>query len=289
MPAFPFHRWIALFALALTGAGCAVGATVGGASARLGPSDSSLCASCANNGPVSASLGYYELQVLDYSGLLLAGLTSAADSYNERQRAIDDARARGAKAGDTVTYEVTPRAALPGIRTELLVRYSSGVDYLFDGNTAVDERGLPVEYETRSYFGFDLENDWAPIFLGDLPLSFQPQMNARIENYTADRKSTWGAGYDIGDFHADVYLGAGLNYMVLPNLLARAELDVGIVSPFMALMGYGTLSHTTQLQVVYQPLNWVFVRGYAGWKRQNLIERGVNAFQAGVGVGVGAF
>lgn len=274
---------------ALLLSGCAVGATVGGVTAGLSPKPDSLCPTCANSGPVSANGMYYELQLLDYSGLLLAGLTSAADAYNERQRAIDQARARGAKAGDTVTYEVTPRAALPGIRTELLVRYAPEVDYLFDGKVATDERGQPVQYKSRSYFAFDLKNDWAPIFLGSLPLSIQPQLNVRVENFGADRVGTWGAGYDVDDFHTDIYPGVALNYMVLDNLLARAELDFGAVSPIMTLLGYGTLSHTAQAQVVYQPFDWLYVRGYLGWKRQSLIDRGVNGFNAGVGVGVGTF
>lgn len=277
-------------AILLVSSGCAVGAGMGVMSTSIGPSSSSLGKNLASNGPVSTTHPYYELQVIDYTGFLLSFLTSTADTDISRRRAMEAARARGARAGDTVEYEVKRNAPVPGTRTELNLRYSPHVHFLFNGAEGIDERGLPVTYTSQTYFGFDLKNEFAPIHFGDSPLSLQFQVNGRIENFSSERVGTWGAGYEPDEFHADVYLGAALNYAVSPDLTVRVEGDFGIVSPFMVLLLDGsTLSHTLQVQATYQPHDLVYLRAYANWKRQNFLERGGNTLSAGASIGFGGF
>lgn len=285
-----FLRHATLLFAVFAATGCAVGAGYGGMSMNLS-SKSSICSSCENAREIDAGFGYYEFRLVDQTGFLMAALSTTANAYNERQRAIDAARARGAKAGDTVTYEVKPSPVLPGLRTEVLVRYAGpSVNYRYGGEVpTVDMRGEPLDLGSRSFLGVDILNDLTPYFIGDLPLTIQMTLNARFGLINVEAPSTWATGYGLGEFHGDAYVGAALTWMPLDKLGARLDVDAGIASPFLAMLGYGTLSHTTSLQAIYMPLPFLFVEGYGRWQRQSYIDRGLNAFMAGVGVGVTTF
>lgn len=108
----------------------------------------------------------------DDSGILLAAMTGATNEENARREAIDDARRRGARTGETIWYSYANPDYVPGAKS--YIRYASGaaatanVDF---GTTSGGAQDYTVGAELTSLeFGAALPtlHLWGPVTLAPL-------------------------------------------------------------------------------------------------------------------------
>lgn len=100
----------------------------------------------------SFSMQSNRITIFDSSGVLLAGLGTAANREVARRRAEESARERGAKVGDSYSFTYDNLAPVPGHMTELRVFWGSG------SGITMRRPGLEVSQSSAelSMWGFDL-------------------------------------------------------------------------------------------------------------------------------------
>lgn len=269
---------VALAALCL--GGCGAGVRYGVMDLHLKPDEGSLCPSCASSDRVDATFQYVEFRIVDWTGMMMSMITTAGTQAVERERAMDRARARGAEAGEEIEYAYRVTPIQPGLRTELNLRLSvQDVPYRFVG-----EIPEGVGFERRNYLAFDLRGEWAPRSIFFEELTLQAMATARLANIGSDATGRNSTGYDLGEFHGDVYLGALLGYQFAPQWQARLDVEAGIVTPFLVLLGVtDALSVTSGAEVSWMPLGWLSLDANARIAHQAFGERGARTFWAGLG------
>jgi len=273
-------KWIVYFLFSLlvaVSSACGVGGRYGVQTLTIPAAENeTLCADCEYNREVGATFGYLELRILDWTGLLVSGITTTGSADTARRQAVDDAVAQGAKSGDTVSYEYQVTPVMPGFRTELLLRFAGDeIPYEFGG--------VGFDFGERTYFGADLKMDTGPNYIGTLPMAWHLTLATRLEMYDVDAPSSQ-VGYGLSEFHIDLYIGAALNYLFASNLVARVEGDFGVISPLMVLLGFGTTSATAGAELNYLPFDWMTLQVYSKAARQTFWGRHIVAFSAGLGV-----
>ncbi|MCB9736016.1 MAG: hypothetical protein H6745_25805 [Deltaproteobacteria bacterium] len=167
-----------------------------------------------------------EITIYDRTGLMLAGLVTAANRYNAAQDALASARARGVPAGSSVpyTYEVMP--ALPGMFTRLTFSWGSSDD--IESKTG---RSLRTDF---SYFSFDLRTRMLTWPLGDTANLLSFDIGVNWTSYDGDdaeaKRQIYGLSFD--------YIGMPLGLAHSLGLGDRFVLSERVmIDPVMWLVG----------------------------------------------------
>ncbi|MFP5504448.1 MAG: hypothetical protein ACLGIN_18340 [Candidatus Sericytochromatia bacterium] len=86
-------------------------------------------------GAIAFSMPMHGLKLVDETGALLGGAQTAANISEARRAALESARRRGARAGDTVTYSYQEAGAAGGLRTSFHVAWGEGKGVRLDAPT----------------------------------------------------------------------------------------------------------------------------------------------------------
>lgn len=219
---------------------------------------------------VDYSRAYHQFRLVDRSGLLLAGLVNAGRQAEARNQAMDQAAARGAKAGDKVEYSYDPFDILPGPRVTADLRLGLG-----PATTTFTGAG-GVVYEAGDYWAFDVGAD--PAYWSFLDDTLMASVGAwmLLENWSLSDQDAPN-GFEHDQVSLDVYMTGKLGYRVPQlNLGITGKMHVGIVSPLLAALVGGDQSPSwawsSGLEAAWNPLTFLTVQADLVYARPVWLE-----------------
>ena len=257
--------------------GCATGYGTGYTSMAVGATSEN--STLLSQRQARLSTAFHEFRLVDSTGLLMAAAANTARHHLARQQAIENARFKQPNDDGTVDieYSYKPMPVVGGALTDLRVRLAAGgVSTSFPGWE--DE----IEVLGTTYFGFDLRTELYNFAIGELPLMAAITGTAAME--------WWGVQLgtrqtDMSDAALDYYAGGSLTYLISPDMIAAARLDVGL---FVPVVGYlvsidgPKFTPRAEVEFNYRPHPLVQVGATAGFSRLGTMSRGFTGPRIGL-------
>ena len=265
--------------------GCAgLGYSLGRTSATIGPDSGSLGRSLASTKAMTYATSYHQFRVIDTSGVLLSALVNVSRQQLAREKAIEQARAEGKKAGTFVEYSYEPMAAVPGMRVTVDLRLGFGAPTTTYSAYAANPELVPAWTSDESrYFGFDIAGELFGWRSETMPLSIAGGFSGRIDRLAITAPSP---SFEFQTFGSDLYAFANAGYELTPNVVVSAGTHFGLVSPLMYLI-IGTddtpvFASWSAAELAWRPVRFLSVSAEVRYGRYPSLTRTVSQTMAGL-------
>lgn len=171
-------------------------------------------------GAIGFSMPMHGFLLRDESGALLGGMQTGVNMAESRRAAVDSARRRGARAGDTVTYSYKEASAVGGLRTDLRVGWGEGKGIRLDAPTVTNGE-TTFSDATAKMFLVDLRVP-LPLYRGDMA-DLDVVMDVLFRSYeiTGVKVGARGNTYQLKERQIAIPFGLQAAVYPIPNLRVR--------------------------------------------------------------------